>query len=108
VDLKLHVQLDAAVGVRQLAFEGDLGLKPEQLWHNLRALRFHRILFWKLLPDYTTDHVDYDVARLRSLYLSKGYYEVRIAAGDAQIQGKDATVALWIESGPHYGGVPDP
>ena len=108
VDLTLHVQSGTAIRVKQLTFEGNPGMDTRDLSHRLRALRTHRILFWKLLPDYTAAGVDYDVARLRSLYLSKGYYDVRIAARDPEIAGKDATVRLWIESGPRYSGAPDP
>jgi outer membrane protein insertion porin family len=107
-DLTLHVDPGTPVRVKHLEFEGELGLKPQELSHQLRTLRTHRILFWKLLPDYAPDRVDYDVARLRSLYLSKGYYDVRIGARDAEINGKDADVRLWIESGPRYDGAPDP
>jgi outer membrane protein insertion porin family len=108
VDLKLHVQTGTAVRVKQLTFEGDPGMDTRDLSHSLRALRTHRILFWKMLPDYTVAGVDYDVARLRSFYLSKGYYDVRVTARDPQIDGKDATIRVWIESGQRYAGAPDP
>jgi len=107
-DLTLHVDPGPGIRVKHLEFEGDLGLTPQELTHHLRTLRTHRILFWKLLPDYTPDRIDYDVAHLRSLYLSKGYYDVRIGARDAEINGKDADVRLWIESGPRYDGAPEP
>jgi len=108
VNLQLHVDLGKAVRVRAVVLEGDPAVDASVLAHQLKAMRAHNLVFWRMLPDYTPDAVDYDVARLRSYYLSQGYYDVRIAADDVNIDGKDAIVPIWIESGPRYSGAPDP
>ena len=108
VDVKLHVDPGVAVRVRSVSFAGDAGLAERELTRNFRALRAHRLLFWRLLPDYTPEAVDADVARLRSAYLARGYYDARIWADEPEIRGKDAAVRIGIEAGPRYAGAPDP
>lgn len=108
VDVKLHVDLGIATRVRSVSFAGDPGFTEKQLTRDLRALRAHRLLFWRLLPDYTPEAVDSDVSRLRSAYLSRGYYDARIWADEPDIRGRDAAVRIGIEAGPRYQGAPDP
>jgi len=52
--------------------------------------------------------VDSDLARLRSAYLARGYYDARIWADEPSMRGKDAGVRIQIEAGQHYSGAPDP
>ena len=107
VDVKLHVDLGTAVRVRQVSFTGAPAWTQQDLARQLRALRAHRLLFWRLFPDYTPQAVDSDLARLRSAYLAQGYYDARIWADTTEVRGKDAAVAIGIEAGPRYAGAPD-
>ena len=67
------------VHVTTVNFVGDPGIDPAELRRALRALKARRIIprvpglwtGWRLLPDYSREAVDADLARLRSLYLSK-------------------------------------
>ncbi len=104
VDLRLNIDAGTAVRVKHLEFTGDLALKPKELRGTLSALRTRPMIpgIWKLLPDYSPEAVDADVARLRSLYLSKGYFDASVSANDAAIEGKDATVSLEVHAGPQF------
>jgi outer membrane protein insertion porin family len=107
VDVKLHVDLGIAQRVKQVSFGGDPAWGDKELTRNLHALRAHRLLFWRLLPDYTPEAVDADIARLRSAYLARGYYDARVWADEPSIHGKDADVRIGIEAGPRYDPAPD-
>jgi hypothetical protein len=96
--------------VNQVNFVGDPGIDPKQLRRALRSLRI-RHLFpgipgrwngWRLLPDYSREAVDADVARLQSLYLSKGYFDATVRVDDTEINGHHASVTFFVRSGPRY------
>jgi hypothetical protein len=46
--------------------------------------------------------VDADLARLRSLYLSKGYFGATVRLDSTEIHGKEAAVRIRAEAGPLY------
>jgi outer membrane protein insertion porin family len=102
VDLRLTIRPGESVRVKDVEFEGDPGLEVKELRGALRALRARRIVAWRLLPSYTPEAVDSDLARLRSLYLSKGYFEAAVRLSDSEISGRDARVRILVESGPLY------
>jgi hypothetical protein len=83
-------------------FTGDTALAASELRGSLRALRARRILpKWRLLPTYTPAAVDSDVARLRSLYVSKGYFDATVQASD-DVNGNAASVRIDVHAGPFY------
>lgn len=98
-DLHLDLEPGGRFRVKEIRFTGEPVLDPKELRKSLRAFRTRRILFWRLLPTYTPDAAASDVGRLRSLYLSKGYFDAN-GVDQAAIQGKDARVDFWIEPGP--------
>jgi len=98
VDLKLTVELGDAVRVKQVRLEGD-GPVPEA---SLRALRTRRILFWRLLPSYSPEAVDSDVARIRSWYLAKGYLDAEVRPGEVRFKDNDAYVTIGIRPGARH------
>ncbi len=100
VDLKLKVDLGDAIRVKQVRVAAeDTGLPLES---NLRALRIRRVLFWRLLPSYSPEAVDSDVARIRSSYLAKGYLNADVRPGAIDIHGNDAAVTIVIDPGPRH------
>jgi outer membrane protein assembly factor BamA len=104
VDLRLDVDAGTAVRVKRVEFAGDLGLKPKDLRGSLSALRTKPMipLLWKILPDYSPEAVDADAARLRSQYLSKGFFDAGVSVDETAIHGKDATVRFELQSGPRF------
>ena len=99
VDLRLKVDAGDPVRIQHVEFEGDLGLKPKELRRGLSALRTKPMIpgIWRILPDYSPEAIDADVARLRSLYLSKGFFDARVWADDAI-----TTVRIHAEAGPRF------
>jgi hypothetical protein len=105
VDLKLTVDIGDAVRVKAVRFEGDSMLRGK-----LQALRIRRMLpgvpylwsGWRLLPSYSQEAVDADVARLRSLYVARGFFDASVRPGVIDIHGKDARISIVANPGPHY------
>jgi hypothetical protein len=71
-------------------------------------MRIRHIFGWRLLPAYSAEAVDGDLARLRSLYLSQGYFEAKLRLDSTEIQGRNASIVIRIESGPRYPGATRP
>ncbi|HEV2688244.1 MAG TPA: POTRA domain-containing protein, partial [Bryobacteraceae bacterium] len=70
-------------------------------------LQTRRILGWPLLPGYSPEAVESDLARLRSSYLSKGYFDASVRVEETDVQQKDARISVWIEPGQLYAVAPD-
>jgi outer membrane protein assembly factor BamA len=104
VDLRLKIESGPRLRVKHLQVSGAVGLQPKQLRGSLSALRTKTIipLFWRVPPDYSREAINADVSRLRSLYLSQGYFDARVTAREPVIQGKDMTVRIDVESGLRY------
>lgn len=100
VDLRLTVDLGDALRVKQVRFEGPAGLQPAP--QGLQALRSRRVLFWRMLPSYSQEAVDSDVARIRSSYLAKGYLDAEVRPGAIDIHGNDAAVTIVVDPGPQH------
>ncbi len=101
-DLRLTVKPGERLRVKDIQFLGDLRMPPETLRNSLRALRARRIVAWRLLPTYSPEAVQSDLARIRSLYLSNGYFDASVRVEDTAVDGKDARLSLRIEPGPLY------
>jgi len=110
VDLRLTVHPGQPVDLKHVEFQGDLGLRPRELRSALRAARIRRVLppipgiwaGWRLFPAYYEPALDGDLARLRSLYLSRGYLDAIVRLGDVEISGKTAKLNILVQSGPQY------
>lgn len=110
VDLLLTVKTSGAVRVKEIDFAGGPALDPKELRAALRALRIRRLFpgmpglwdGWRLLPAYGVEAVDADLARLRSLYLSKGYFDSNVHLRDVEIRGTNAYISILVEAGRHY------
>jgi hypothetical protein len=103
-DLHLTITPGDRIRVTNIQFAGDGALDFNELRQALRALRIRHILGWPLLPAYSMAAVDADLARLRSLYLSKGYFDANVRVDNTEIHGKDAQVSFRAEAGPLYQG----
>jgi hypothetical protein len=76
----------------------------------LHALKARRIIprvpglwpGWRLLPDYSPEAVESDLGRLRSLYLSKGYFDATVRVDYTELHDKQADVTFFLRSGPRY------
>ncbi len=105
VDLLLHENAGTRFVVRQVRFEGNLGvLTDADLGRSLDAMSAHRVLplVWTRHAPFSTGAVQNDIARLRSLYISRGYLEPDISMGGVQYSGNRATVTLSIAAGTRY------
>ena len=101
-DIQLTIRPGDRIHVKDIQFIGDSALHPKELRQALRALRTRRILGWPLFPSYSAEAVDADLARLRSLYLSKGYFGATVRLDSTEIHGKEAAVRIRAEAGPLY------
>ena len=96
--------------VQTVNFVGDPGIDPEQLRRALRGLKARRIIprfpglwtGWRVLPDYRLEAVNSDLGRLRSLYLSKGYFDAAVRIDSTELHQRDAEITFFVRSGPHY------
>ena len=110
VDLRLTVHAGQPVDWKRVEFQGELGLRVSELRSELRAARIRRVFppipgiwaGWRLFPAYYEPVLDGDLARLRSLYLSKGYLEADVRLGDVEIDGKAAKLDILVQSGRQY------
>ena len=110
VNLTLTVDPGQRVRVKQLDFNGDVGLNPKDLQRALQALRVRRVTppipgiwsGWRLFPAYSPDAVQSDLGRVQSLYLSKGYLDVSLRLEDIKVNHGDANIAVHVDAGPRY------
>ena len=85
-DLLLRVEPSRRTRVREVRFTGSPGLPPEELRRALRSTRARRLLpgvpglwrGWRLFPPFSDARLRADLERLRSLYLSRGYFDARV------------------------------
>jgi len=105
VDLRLTVDIGDAIRVKEVRFEGDSMFR-----HDLQALRIRRMLpgvpylwsGWRLLPSYSPEAVDQDVAHIHSLYVAKGFFDAQVRPGPVDIHGTSARVSVIASRGPQY------
>jgi outer membrane protein insertion porin family len=109
-DVRLTVRAGKPVDVRAVDFAGNIGLDAKELRSALRDMRIRRLLpgipgvwdGWRMFPAYNRDAIDADLNRLRSLYISKGYFDANVRFDGATIHGTSAIVRLDVQSGPQY------
>ena len=65
-------------------------------------MRSRRILFWRLLPSYSPEAVDSDIAHIRSSYLAKGYLDAEVRPGPVDIHANDAAVTIVVDPGAQH------
>jgi len=90
--------------VREVRFAGDPAFEPDTLKKALQELESRRVIpgIWTRRPLYEARAVEADLARLRSFYVSHGYFDARVGVGDVIVDGRDAILSLEVQSGPKY------
>ncbi|HJT88687.1 MAG TPA: POTRA domain-containing protein [Bryobacteraceae bacterium] len=109
-DLTLKIDKGQSVDIDHVVLSGDLGVKPSEARHALHATRSRRILppipgiwhGWRLLPGYNPDGIQSDIARLRSFYYSRGYFDASVKADSVDVRKGKAAVDFHIDAGPRY------
>jgi Surface antigen variable number repeat len=79
--------------LREVRFEGDLAFEPDALKKVLKGTR---------QPHYEARGVEADLVRLRSFYFSHAYFDATVGVGDVNVDGREATLTLKVQSGPKY------
>jgi outer membrane protein insertion porin family len=103
VDLHLLVHAGDPVRVREVSIGGETGLDSKEVERELHAIRIRRILpGWHMYPAYSENAVQSDLGRLRSFYLSKGYFDAKVRLDKTDVKGTDASVYISVDSGPAY------
>jgi hypothetical protein len=103
VDLLLRVNAGRRYRIQQVRFSGAPGLEASELKQALRATRVRRALgLWKLRPAFSDAVVNSDLARLKSLFLARGYFDARVAISSVEYAGERVTVTYSVQSGPQY------
>ncbi len=109
-DLLLRVEPGRRTRVREVRFSGSTGLPPEELRRALRSTRARRLLpgvpglwrGWRLFPPFSDARLRADLERLRSLYLSRGYFDARVGVAAVEVVEGKATVTVGVNAGRRY------
>jgi len=109
-DLRLKVERGQLYYVEKVQFRGKLGLEPKELEKALDATRPQRILpslgpiwgGWRLLAPFSQRGLESDLDRLRSLYLSRGYFDAQVKIGAIEIANGKAAITIEVVSGRRY------
>lgn len=110
VDLHLSVQAGKPQRIRQVELTGNLGVKEKDAIHALQEIRVKRMLpgfpglweGWKLYPAYHQKAIDSDLARLRSFYFSRGFFDAHVRLDDTRWTGRDALLNIAVNAGKPY------
>lgn len=110
VDLRLNIKAGDRIKVKQITFTGDTKLDPKELRGALQDLKSRRILpplpaahsGFTLFAGYSPEATQNDLGRIRSLYLTKGYYDATVRLDDVEIHGKEATLRIAADAGPKF------
>jgi surface antigen-like variable number repeat protein len=87
--------------IREVRFVGDPAFETDALKEVLEELKVRWWIpgIWTRLPPYDARAVDAGLARLRSFYLSNGYFDALVAGEDVRFDGHEATVTVHVQSG---------
>lgn len=90
--------------VREVRFEGDLAFAPDTLNNVLEDLEVRRVIpgIWTRRPRYEARAVEADLIRLRSFYVSHGYFDARVGVGGVTIDRGEAILTLTVQPGAKY------
>ncbi len=109
-DVRLKVNRGRHYRIREVRFEGQLGLKPKELRQALRATRTRRLLpglgplwrGWRILAPFSEERLQEDIERLRSLYFSRGYFDAQVEVARVNVANGKATLTIQADSGLQY------
>jgi hypothetical protein len=100
--LRLTIRASDPVRVKDIVFEGDLGVDVKELHGAFRALATRRIIRWRLYPAYSREALESDLGRVLSLYLSQGYFDARVRLDDIAIHAAAARITVQVQAGRRY------
>jgi surface antigen-like variable number repeat protein len=88
--------------IREVRFTGEPAFETDALKGVLEELKVRRWVpgIWTRRPPYDARALDAGLARLRSFYLSNGYFDARVGVADVTFDGREATITLHVQSGP--------
>lgn len=88
--------------IREVRFTGEPAFEADALKEVLKELKVRRGIpgIWTRRPPYDARALDAGLARLRSFYLSNGYFDARVGVADVTFDGREATITLHVQSGP--------
>jgi outer membrane protein insertion porin family len=88
--------------IRDVRFTGDAAFETRTLEQVLSALKIREPIpgVWTRRPVYHPAAIEADLSRLRSFYISRGYFDARVGLGDVTFDGRDAAVTIDVQSGP--------
>jgi outer membrane protein assembly factor BamA len=109
-DLQIRVERGRLYRVEAVRFSGALGLGPRELERAVDDIRPHRLLpslgpiwsGWRLLAPFSEKAAEADAQRLRSLYLSRGFFDARVEVARIDIAERKATVLFHVDAGQRY------
>ena len=109
-DLLIHVTSGDSVKVQDLEIAGNTIFKPKEVQSALQALRIKKVIpgipgIWHgytTHPAYSEQALQSDLARLQSFYLERGYFDARVSVDNANVDGENAHVKLFVNPGQHY------
>jgi outer membrane protein insertion porin family len=109
-DLEIRIDKRRAIDVAGVTFSGQLGVNPADLRRALRATRSKTMLpgipglwrGWRLLPGYSADAVQSDLANVRSFYYRQGYFDADVRLGSTEFSGNQAHLTVTVDSGARY------
>jgi len=116
-DLEVKIDQGKQVKIREIVVTGDLGARGGGARKALRWTKSTTILpaipgvwnGWRMLPGYSENAVQYDLANLRSFFYTRGYFDANIKSDGTDIQAgsvdpKRGTARLeyLVHAGPRY------
>ena len=90
--------------LREVRFEGDLAFEPDALKEVLEDLEIRQVIpgIWTRRPLYEARAVEADLVRVRSFYVSHGYFDARVGLGGVTVDRGEGILTLEVQSGPQY------
>ena len=109
-DLVLKVNRGELLEFEEIRFAGNTGLEASELRNAFASIRPHRILpslgplwgGWRIRAPYSRERLEAEIEKLRSLYLSRGYFDAHIGAEETRIAKGRVAMTLRVESGQQY------
>jgi outer membrane protein assembly factor BamA len=110
MDLRVNIDKGQHFKIKEVTLSGDTGVQPSTALRALRHTKRLTILpgipgIWNgfgILPDYSQDRVQNDVAGMQSFYYKRGYFDAAVRLNSTDFRGDGAHVELGVQAGPLY------
>lgn len=109
-DLRVRVERGRHYQVDEVRFVGKPQARPEELRRVVHSARVRRLLpgipgvwaGWRLRPAFSHELLETDLQRLRSWYLSRGFFDASVTLRGVELDENRAMVTVEIEAGRRY------